>query len=114
MAKLKLLKNQRDQIIRQMERFIIHVDSFEDSQNVTQFELRLNKAETYLDAFNEIQLNIETLDEKEATSNQRQEFEDMYYNIIASAKRCLANKQETKQNIKTTHVVTENVANIKL
>lgn len=113
-TKLKALKNERDQVIRQLERFRRHVESFADSPEVTQLQLRLKKAETYLDIFNNIQLNIETLDEEELTSNQRQQFEDMYYGIIASAKTTLTNMQETKQDIKITQISSENTANIKL
>lgn len=83
-ADLAKLKLERGQCKAKVTRFETYLNSVRVDQ-IFQLESRLNDINKVLDGFNEIQLRIEILDTDELQTDERQNFEDRYYDVISIA-----------------------------
>ncbi|XP_045461903.1 uncharacterized protein LOC123672004 [Harmonia axyridis] len=93
------LRNKRGVIKAQLTRFTTFLNNISDKK-ITELPDRLLKCEELWDVFESIQSQIEVIDERELDSNERQTFEDSFYDTVSRAKEILSNS--TQHNAKTT------------
>lgn len=102
MAELLTLKNQREVIKGNLERFKSYLDSIKtlecDEKIILQVTLRLEKIWPYWDSFNDVQGKIEVLESSNIDENERDVFENNYFTIIGDAKAFLK-QYETTSNV---------------
>lgn len=62
----------------------------EESDDITRIKVRAAKIESVWQEFDEIQSEIEKIDETEINTNEREEFENQYCNLMAKAENIIA------------------------
>ncbi|XP_025829218.1 uncharacterized protein LOC112904129 [Agrilus planipennis] len=104
---LTKLVNARSKIIADLDRFTVAFEKLSATTppDTTQIELRLSKAESLLDDFNNIQTEIEDNDSVLTLKEhgiERSRFEDSYFDIISRARRFLSNQLQKLDPISDT------------
>lgn len=90
--------NKRKSILKgQLTRFESFLNSPDKVIDKIQLDIRLKKIETSFEEFESIQTNLELLDESE--SDNRDELENRYFQVIAQAKRLLTSTRETNEDL---------------
>lgn len=99
------LKIKRGQIKSRLTRLIKHFEAIDQSNlNDTileELQCRLERNNSILCEFDEIQLEIETLDESEFDSDEREKFEDSYFKITAAIRTTI--KQFSSTSVVAIH-----------
>lgn len=89
---LKQLIAKRGQVKASLTRFSKFIDRCKDEnteQNLMQLESRLENTYSLLEQFNTLQNSIELLNETEISTNERETFENQYYDLTQVAKRLI-------------------------
>lgn len=86
-AQLKLVKARRGQIKSKLTRFKTYLDTtFQVSNNILELAKRLEKVEAQCwSEFDNIQSEIESLDSDEANGQERDSFENLYFELVSVA-----------------------------
>lgn len=84
-AELNRLKIERGQCKAKLTRFETFLSGFSPDK-VVELETRLNDIIVGLETFNIIQSQIEILDQNEIAKDDRQSFEDKYYELVSTAR----------------------------
>nr|CAH7754269.1 unnamed protein product [Callosobruchus chinensis] len=84
---LRDLKHSRNQVKAGLQRFQTFLDNFSfENNSVNQIITRLEKVETSYDTFNSLQSQIELLDSFEDHLNERETFDESYFDTISRAR----------------------------
>lgn len=111
---LKALIQRRGTLKSQVTRFRGYLDKWADNPDVEQLIERTDKFRTLIDVFDEIQTRIDimTPDKEIENTNERAGFEELYYELLAKAKRRInASRASVQANVQGT---TASVANTKV
>lgn len=100
---LENLKKKRSALKGQLTRFQTYLNTIDQANiDFVQLETRLIKSEIWLEEFNNIQLEIESLDTETTQTghySERDKFEQNYYSIISKAKNILVKNTGTVSEI---------------
>lgn len=95
-VRLKQLITIRGSIKGQLTKFKNYFES-QAEKDIMQLQVRLEKAEPLYESFTNVQDEIEDLDAKEVEGNERLEFENKYFDIIAKVRKYIQAKSQAVQ-----------------
>jgi len=87
--RLHELKVKRGQVKSKLTRFRNFVDSYENEPNLPQLKVRHERIVKCFDEFDEIQSEIELVQEQSDEENEREVFENSYFEVVAKAETIL-------------------------
>lgn len=111
-AELKQLIAKRGQVKSSLTRFSTFIDKCKNENtehNIFQLESRLENNYSLLEQFNTLQNSIELLNEREISTNEREAFENQYYDLIQVAKNLI--QERLPQNNDNASYVSSNNQN---
>nr|CAI5837987.1 unnamed protein product [Callosobruchus analis] len=95
-ARTRELVIERGQIKASLTRFISYLDRHSNRQ-VDVLKSRLEHTEQLFKEFNRVQAALEVLDESELETEEREQFEERFFNAIAKAKQFIAQSEANNQ-----------------
>lgn len=108
---IRRLKSDRTQLVAQLNRFNQFITNCDDSANKITVNERFVRCESLWDNFDKIQLELEFLDEAHEPENseQRNNFEEMYFETICLFKEKLQSRSLSDSNIVSSELSQRNV-----
>lgn len=101
---VKTLITRRGIAKSQLTRFITYINKPENQAKIWEISSRLDKAKLLLDEFNSVQDEIEIIDNTDVQINERIEFEDRYFEIMAKANNIMHQHEELKANANANNI----------
>lgn len=91
MTDLRKLIARRGQLKGQLTRFNTFMENFDtsNSEKIIELENRLQKIDSLWNVFDTVQSDIEFLDNSDSQSNEREEFEQTFFNLSTKAKKLM-------------------------